>query len=441
MKRSKKIIFLAVGIVLILIIVAVAGGRKKRAEVVTTDTVSRRTLVETVSASGKIQPEIEVKISAEVSGMILELPVNEGDIVEPGQLLVGINPDLYESALGRTEAALNSAKSQLASAKARKMQAQAQLLAANRAWERSQQLFAQGAISQAEFDQAQSTFEVSQAEVEAAEQSIQSAEFSIRSAEASRREALDNLKRTRLISPQRGTVTALTKEVGEAVLGTSMMQGETIMKISDLRTMEVNVEVNESDIVRVHVGDTASVEVDAFRDQTFLGIVTEIGNTALNAMDNMALNLNQVTNFGVKIRILPSSYAHLVSDSIGTSPFRPGMSATVDIRTSSATNVLSVPIKAVTTRADTTSRIGTASRPEAETTEQKEDFICVFVLSEGKARLRVIETGVQDNKYMEVKSGLNEGDVIIDGPYDLVSRKLRNGAAVETESESDEDDE
>jgi len=441
MKRSKKIIFLVVGIVLILIIVAVAGGRKKRAEVVTTDTVSRRTLVETVSASGKIQPEIEVKISAEVSGMILELPVNEGEIVEAGQLLVGINPDLYESALGRTEAALNSAKSQLASAKARKMQAQAQLLAASRAWERSQQLFAQGAISQAEFDQAQSTFEVSQAEVEAAEQSIQSADFSIRSAEASRREALDNLKRTRLISPQRGTVTALTKEVGEAVLGTSMMQGETIMKISDLRTMEVNVEVNESDIVRVHVGDTASVEVDAFRDQTFLGIVTEIGNTALNAMDNMALNLNQVTNFGVKIRILPSSYAHLVSDSIGTSPFRPGMSATVDIRTSSATNVLSVPIKAVTTRADTTSRIGTASRREAETTEQKEDFICVFVLAEGKARLRVIETGVQDNKYMEVKSGLNEGDVIIDGPYDLVSRKLRNGAAVETESKSDEDDE
>jgi HlyD family secretion protein len=441
MKRSKKIIFLIVGIVLILIIVAVAGGRKKRAEVVTTDTVSRRTLVETVSASGKIQPEIEVKISAEVSGMILELPVNEGEIVEAGQLLVGINPDLYESALGRTEAALNSAKSQLASAKARKMQAQAQLLAASRAWERSQQLFAQGAISQAEFDQAQSTFEVSQAEVEAAEQSIQSADFSIRSAEASRREALDNLKRTRLISPQRGTVTALTKEVGEAVLGTSMMQGETIMKISDLRTMEVNVEVNESDIVRVHVGDTASVEVDAFRDQTFLGIVTEIGNTALNAMDNMALNLNQVTNFGVKIRILPSSYAHLVSDSIGTSPFRPGMSATVDIRTSSATNVLSVPIKAVTTRADTTSRIGTASRREAETTEQKEDFICVFVLAEGKARLRVIETGVQDNKYMEVKSGLNEGDVIIDGPYDLVSRKLRNGAAVETESKSDEDDE
>jgi HlyD family secretion protein len=441
MKRSKKIIFLVVGIVLVLIIVAVAGGRKKRAEIVTTEQVSRRTLVETVSASGKIQPEIEVKISAEVSGMILELPVNEGDIVEPGQLLVGINPDLYESALGRTEAALNSAKSQLASAKARKMQAKAQLLAASRAWERSQQLFTQGAISQAEFDQAQSTFEVSQAEVEAAEQSIQSADFAIRSAEATRRESLDNLKRTRLISPQRGTVTALTKEVGEAVLGTSMMQGETIMKISDLRTMEVNVEVNESDIVRVHVGDTATVEVDAFRDQVFMGIVTEIGNTALNAMDNMALNLNQVTNFGVKIRILPSSYAHLVNDSIGTSPFRPGMSATVDIRTSSAANVLTVPIKAVTTRADTTSRVAGASRREAEIPEDKQDFICVFVLQEGKARLKVIETGVQDNKYMEVKSGLNADDVIIDGPYELVSRKLRNGAAVETEAKSDEDNE
>lgn len=441
MTRSKKIIFLIAGIVLVLIIVAISGGRKKRSEVVTTEQVSRRTLVETVSASGKIQPEIEVKISAEVSGMILELPVSEGDIVEPGQLLVGINPDLYESALGRTEAALNSAKSQLASAKARKMQSQAQLLAASRSWDRSQQLFKQGAISQAEFDQAQSTFEVSQAEVEAAEQSIQSAEFSIRSAEASRREALDNLKRTRLISPQRGTVTALTKEVGEAVLGTSMMQGETIMKISDLRSMEVNVEVNESDIVRVHVGDTATVEVDAFRDQKFLGVVTEIGNTALNAMGDMALNLNQVTNFGVKIRILPASYAHLVSDSVGTSPFRPGMSATVDIRTSNAIDVLSVPIKAVTTRSDTTSRIGSASRREAETTDQSQDFICVFVLEEGKARLKVIETGVQDSKYIEVKSGLTPDDIVIDGPYDLVSRKLRNNTAVETKSGREDDEE
>lgn len=433
MNKKSKIIAIVLLVLVVLVVAVALRGRSNKSIEVTTEKVTTRAIVETVTASGKIQPEIEVKISAEVSGLILELPVREGDLIEEGTLLVGINPDLYESALNRSEAAVNSARSALAGSKARKVQAEAQLLAAERAWVRNQQLYDQGAISQAEYDQALSTFEVSQAEVEAAVQNIVSAEFQIRSAEASRREAADNLKRTRLIAPQAGTVTALTKEVGEAVLGTSMMQGETIMKISDLTSMEVNVEVNESDIVRVSLGDTAMVEVDAFRDQKFKGVVTEIGNTALNALDNMSMNLNQVTNFGVKIRILRESYAHLVDEGSFSSPFRPGMSATVEIRTDRNDNALAVPIRAVTTRNDTSST--------ALASEKSDDvsFLCVFIYNEGKAELREVETGVQDNLYMEITRGLQEGDEVITGPYELVSRKLRPNKSVQRAVKTEED--
>lgn len=438
MSKRKKTLFIVLGIVIVLILVAVfAGGRRKGVQVAT-EAVERRTIIETVSASGKIQPEVEVKISAEVSGLILELPVKEGDVVAPGQLLVGINPDIYESALNRSEAAVNTAQASLASARSRKVQAEAQLVAAERAFSRSKELFEKGAVSQADYDQALSSFEVAKAEVEAAAQSIKSAEFSIRSAEASRREAADNLNRTNLKAPMAGTVTALTKEVGEAVLGTSMMQGETIMKISDMSTMEVNVEVNESDIVRVSAGDTAVVEVDAYTGQSFTGIVTEISNTALNALDNNMLSMDQVTNFSVKVRILPESYAHLTADlPQSTSPFRPGMSATVDIRTAKAVDALSIPIKAVTTRQDTAS---SAVPSYLNNAADEEDLICVFVYEDGKAALRVIETGVQDNKHIEIKAGINNGEQVITGPYDQVSRKLRNGKRVELESDTDAPD-
>ena len=222
-----------------------------------------KTLVETVTASGKIQPEVEVKVTTEVSGQIIKLLVKEGDNVKKGDLLVQINPDIYESALDRANAALNQSKSSLASSKSRLAQARAQFVASDRAFQRSVTLYEQGAISQADYDQALSGFEVASAEIEASEEAVKSAEFQILSASAGKKEAADNLSRTTLIAPQDGTVTALTKEVGESVLGTSMMQGETIMKVSNLSNMEVNVEVNESDIVKVSVGDTALVEVVA----------------------------------------------------------------------------------------------------------------------------------------------------------------------------------
>lgn len=443
MSKTWKIILWLVAIVVIIIAASkIFGGSKKEKEVLA-EKGMYRDLIETVSASGKIQPETEVKIQSEVSGMIVELPVKEGDQVVQGQLLVRINPDLYTSAFNRAEATLNSAKSNLSSSKARLAQAEAQFNANNLNYQRQKKLLAEGAISQAEFENITSTWETSKAEVEAARENIKSAEFSISSAQAGVNEAADNLKRTVIKSPMTGTVTALSKELGETVLGNNMMSGEIIMKISALNTMEVNVEVNESDIVRVKAGDTTSVEVDSYRDQKFKGIVTEIGNTALNNLGATG-SIDQVTNFSVKIRILPESYQELCKDKpAGYSPFRPGMSATVEIETSREKNVLSIPVKAVTSRDDTTST-GIVYRLKAKNEAQntavpearKDPFTVVFVVDEatGKAMAKVVETGIQDDRYIHIKSGLSENDLVITGPYDEISKKLTSGDKVTVKS-------
>lgn len=440
---KKPLIFILVFIVLILVGSVLWFAFKGDNQVsVQTEMPKIRTLVETVSASGKIQPEVEVKITTEVSGQIISLPVKEGDLVKKGDLLVQINPDLYESAVNRSNAALNQSRSNLSSSKARKAQAEAQFFASERAFRRSEQLFEQGAISQADFDQALSSFEVSKAEVSAAGESIKSAEFQILSANATKKEASDNLSRTTLIAPQDGIVTALTKEEGESVLGTSMMQGETIMKVSNLSNMEVNVEVNESDIVKVSVGDTARVEVDAYLDQEFMGIVTEISNTALNALSGGMMSMDQVTNFSVKIRILSESYSLLTEGKpTNYSPFRPGMSATVEIQTNRRSGI-TIPVRAVTTRTDTTSgknrRFGSKRTTDsAADSELKEPILCVFVNNNGQSEVREVITDIQDSKFILINSGIKEGDEIITGPYDQVSRKLRPGQAIETTEKSE----
>lgn len=431
-----------------LLALLVLGACSEKEQALTIEAVSLRTIVETVAASGKIQPETEVKVTSEVSGQIVELPVKEGDIVSKGDLLVRINPDLYEAAVNRAEAALNTAQSNLANSKARGAQANAQFEVATLTYQRSEKLYNQGAISQSEWDNARSTYEVAKAEVEAGIQNIRAAEFSIQSARASRKEAADNLRRTTIIAPQDGTVTALTKEEGEMVLGNQMMAGETIMKISQLQTMEVNVEVNESDIVRVALGDTAMVEVDAYQDEEFVGIVTEIGNTALNSLGGMALSMDQVTNFSVKIRILPSSYNHLCDSVAGCVPFRPGMSATVEVETEKALDVPSVPIRAITTRTDTTSSNSTLARIRAkkkaeEVGEELEPAVVAFVANRttGKIELRVLDTGVQDSRYIEILGGLETGEEVVVGPYIEVSKNLAHGDSRTFEGgESDNDE-
>lgn len=403
-----------------------ASGGDEGIEVSIEET-SFRDITESVSASGKIQPEVEVKIQSEVSGLIIELPVKEGDEVQKGQVLVKINPDVYTAALSRAEAALNSAKSNLSSAKARQAQAQAQYNANDLNYKRQKKLFDDGAISRAEFENATVQWQSATAELTAAEESIKSAEFAIESAMAGVNEASDNLRRTTIVSPISGTVTALNKETGESVLGNNMMSGDVIMKISALESMEVNVEVNESDIVKVQAGDTALIEVDSYRNEVFKGLVTEVGNTALNAMGDQ-MNLNQVTNFSVKIRLLPMSYTHLLESGI-KSPFKPGMSATVDILTGEIKNALSIPIKSVASRQDTSS---SEEAEESDVATSRDPFTVVFTFDESnsKARIRIIETGMQNDEYISVLSGLSAGEKIITGPYEEVSRTLRNGAMV-----------
>ncbi len=426
-KKRRNIIIAVLTLVAVLVIWKLSQGGQKR--LVQAESPAFRDIVERVSASGKVQPASEVKIQSDVSGQIVELPVKEGDHVKKGQLLVRINPDLYTSALQRAEATWNSAKSNWSSAKARLAQAQAQLKMQELTFKRNEKLLLEKVISQAEMDNSRSSYETSLAEVTAAQESIKSAEFSIASAEAGKTEAADNLKRTTIVAPIDGTVTALTKEVGEAVLGNNMTSGDVIMKISGLAQMEVDVEVNESDIVHVQIGDTAIVTVDAFRNEKFKGLVTEIGNTALNLMTTTpGASSSQVTNFSVKVSILPSSYAHLMKGEVDA-PFRPGMTATVDIETEKIKHVLSIPIKSVTMRPDS------SSGGESKT--------CVFVFNENekKARLKFLKTGIQDDQFIHVPSGLNEQDKIITGPYDEIAKMLNDGDVVEIGEASKEGNE
>ena len=422
MKISKRI---WIGVAVVVVGLGVAayffGGRSKPT-VIETEAAAARDLVERVTASGKIQPASEVAITAQVSGEILELPVKEGDWVTKGTLLVRINPDLYQSALNRALAGLNSARSNLATARAGLAQAEAAFSAAKKAWIRAQQLHAERIISEADYDTAESTFRAAEAGDRSAREAVAAAGYAIESAEASVQEARDNLSRTVLRAPQDGTITALAKEVGESVQGTGFMAGEIIMKVSNLGAMEVHVEVNESDIVRVNLGDSVDIEVDAYRDDIFRGTVVEIGNTALNATGTAGISMDQVTNFSVKIRIdLNSVRADFTADS-AAAPFRPGMSATVEILTDKATGALSVPLQAVTTRGE----------GETSTTG-------VFVATDGKAVWTPVKTGLQDSRHIAVLSGLAAGAEVITGPYETVSRSLEDGDEIQVGEASEGD--
>ena len=425
---NKKFLFGLGAFVIVLLTVAVYRGGGRTLPQVSTEKIARRTIVERVSASGKIQPEVEVKITAEVNGQIIKLPVKEGDVVEKGDLLVQLNPDIYDAAVLRAEAALNSAKSNLASARAQVAQGEANQLAAKKAFERAEVLFDQTVISQAEYDQTEASYLTANANLTSANESVRSAEYAILSGEASLQEARDNLSRTTLRAPQTGIVTALAKEIGESVQGNGFTAGEVILNVSDLSAMEVNVEVNESDIVRIHLGDDAEIEVDAYLGEKFQGTVTEIGNTALNAGMN-GFNMDQVTNFSVKVRLIQSSYAQLMEgEDDNETPFRPGMSATVDILTARASEVLSAPIQAVTSRE---AGFGLEVDEKTEFSNQDEE-LGVFVLQDNKVTWTPIETHIQDSRYIAITGALDEETTVVTGPYDLVSRLLKSGDAVET---------
>jgi len=394
-------------------------------EMVYTDSVAVRDIVETISASGKIQPEVEVKISSDVSGEIVEVFVMEGDSVKQGQLLMEINPEIYVSENDRVQAMVLQAQSGLASAKARQSQAEAQFEQAELAFQRSTKLYQKEAISAAEYEQSKSAFLVAQNEIKAAKQAVDGAAYNVRSVEASLKASRENLNRTRLLAPMDGIVSKLNVEKGERVVGTAQMTGTEMLRIANLSNMEVRVEVNENDIVKVKLGDTANIEVDAYSNRIFLGVVTAIANSP--AGQNAIVSSDQVTNFEVRIRILRSSYEDLlVGLNSKMSPFRPGMSASVDIRTRRANNVKSIPIGAVVARAD-------SSQPASGKPAFKE---YVFVADAGKAKMLEVETGIQDLQYIEIKSGLGNYRQVISGPYSLISKTLKSGDAIQVVDKS-----
>ncbi len=413
-------------LIIVLIWLSKAGviGNKNKGTEVETAPVGQLTIVETVSATGKIQPEVEVKISSEVSGEIIDLPVKEGQAVKKGQLLVRINPDLYTSGLNRTISNLSGTKAGLS-------QAEAQFKEAQASYERNKTLFEKGIISRADWDRAISAFEVAKA-------TRQSAYYNVQSASATVNEARDNLGRTTIYAPADGTISMLNVELGERVLGTQQMTGTEILRVANLNNMEVEVDVNENDIVKVSVGDSAKVEVDAYLKKEFKGLVTSISNSA-----SATQTADQVTNFKVKIRILKESYMDLIEGKPENySPFRPGMTATVDIITKRRDNVIAVPISSVVIKTDTTSTKKTYGRDKKPTddkakSKQEEKFECVFVKSGDEARLRVVKTGIQDDTNIEITSGLKKGEVVITGPYTTVTKDLKSGDKI-TEATKDD---
>lgn len=447
MKKKNNLlrnILIVAGIVIVILVVGKKAGwfGDDSTIKVSTDKVSLQTITETVSASGKVQPEVEVKLSSDVSGEIVEMLVKEGDVVKKGQLLCKINPEIYISSFDRAVAGLNSTKAGYESSKARLDQAQSQLKKAETAYQRNKKMFEEKVISASDWEIVKSAYEVAKAEVEAAEQGVSGAQYNVKSGSASVREAKENLNKTDIFAPVDGTVSKISRKKGERVAGTSFTDGTEILRISNLQEMEVKADVGENDIIRIHLKDTALVEIDAYSPRKFKGIVTEIANTP----NETVTGTDNVTNFAVKIRILRESYADLIpADNPQYSPFRPGMSATVDIQTKKAGNVIAAPIKAVTTRDTAIHRSskqvarrnddGTVEKLEPENsgndTPVKE---VVFVNENGVAKMRVVKTGIQDVNYMEITEGLKVGDEVITDPYQAVSKKLNDGDKIKVVS-------
>ncbi|HNV98024.1 MAG TPA: efflux RND transporter periplasmic adaptor subunit [Chitinophagales bacterium] len=415
-------------IVVVLIVIVLIGSSKGwfsggAGIPVSAEVVAKRSVVETVTASGKIYPVSQVAIAAEISGEIVELPIKEGDKVKEGDLLMRINPDLYESQVEQAQAGLDNTKAQLATARGRVLQTKMQMDNAKIAFDRSTQLLKDKVISQQEFEQSQLAYQTAQAEYQISQESVTAMEYTVKSSEAMLKEMRNNFKRTAIYAPANGTVVGLNKKKGEKVLGTIQMTGDQLMTIADLTNMEIQVDVSESDVLRIDVGDTAEIEVDAYLNRKFKGVVFQIANSAGTSGSVLSSVTDQATNFKVKIYILPESYQDLM-DKGGENkyPFYPGMSATVEIKTDVSENVLTVPIQAVAAREDTTAQ--GKEKPVKE---------IVFVLEGDKVKEVTVKSGLQDDAYIEIKEGLKEGTKVISGPYNTITNVLKDGDMVKVE--------
>jgi HlyD family secretion protein len=435
-KNNRLYLILAVALIALIALAIYKSKTRVKGEEIETAKVTERTIKELVSASGKIFPEKEVVISSDVSGEVVNLRVQEGDSVKVGDLLARIDPEAYESGVERGKAAVNSSKSQLAisksnteNAKAQLAQIEAQLHNAERIHDRNKKLLADGVLSQADYEVSLSQLEAlqanilaSEASIRAAEENIKANEFAIKSAEASLKELQTSLKRTNIFAPVDGIISKLSIEEGERVVGTIQMTGTEMMRIANLSVMEVQVDVSENDILKVSIGDTVEIEVDAYLDRKFGGLVTEIANSATLVGTAAALTTDQVTNFIVKIRMEPATYQDLVTAE-KPFPFRPGMSASVEINTRTEDNILAVPILAVTTRDINQTKKG----KEGDTTLEEDLQEVVFVCQSDTLQMVQVETGIQDDTHIQIIKGLTKDQEVASGPYSIITRKLKQG--------------
>ncbi len=438
-KKSNRLLYIVLAVVVLVVILAIVKGSSgdDGATKVEIAKAKKFTIVEKVSASGTVQPVVEVKISPEVSGEIIELRIEEGDSVNLGDFLLKIRPKNFISAKERAEANYNQQRANLKSAESNSSRAKASFLRAQQDWKRQEELYDKKVISVADYETAQANFEISNQDQKAAEQSVDAARFILVSAKASVSEAIENLRLTNITSPMNGIVSKLDVEKGETVLGTSQMQGTEMLRIADLSKMEVRVDVNENDIIRIKVGDEVEIDVDSYShmDKTFGGVVTQIANSA-----NDKISADAVTEFEVRILILSSSYQDLISKE-SKYPFRPGMTASVDIITESKEDILTVPLAAVTTRApekksEEDDSEGRDNNDESDDEEQDE---VVFVLDEGIAVQTKVKTGISDFENIEILEGLEEGTELISGPFIEVSKRLEDGDKVNVD-DSDKND-
>ncbi len=410
---AKKIIIILASVATILILVAVFSKKDNKGIKVATQKVELRSITEEVTASGTIYPESEVKISPDVSGEIIDLYVKEGDTVKSGQLLVRINPDIYQTQLEQAKASLNNAKANSANIQAQLSRTRANVELQKKNFEMQKKLFSDKVISQQEYNNAEAQYEMARAELQAAEKQTLASEYNTESVAAGVQQAGKTYNRTSVLAPTNGVITGLVSKKGERVVGTAQMAGTEMMRISDLSRMEVRVDVNENDIVRIDVGDSAGIEVDAYMGKTFKGIVTQVANSAKSST---SMSTDQVTKYEVKILILRSSYEALMSENNGKMPFRPGMSSTVHVYTKQETNVLSVPVAAIT------------MKEKSDNSGEKEEV--VFIVSDGKAVKKAVKTGIQDTRYIRITEGIKAGEIVISAPYEAINIKIKDGAAV-----------
>lgn len=446
--KSNRIIIILVVVLAAIIAFALIGKQKGwigKGDIleVAVEKAAKRNVVETVTASGKINPHTEVKLSSEVSGEIIELNIHEGDSVKKGQLLCVINPAIYDAIVTQSAASVDQMKANLASSRANLIQAKASLDQAKRNYDRNKQLHDEKVVSDADFEASKLSFDQADANYQAAQESVNAGEFTVKSTEAQLSQARDNLNKTKIFAPMSGIVSLVNVKLGERVVGTAQMAGTELIRIADLNYMQAEVDVNENDVLRIVLGDTADIEVDAYVKKKFKGVVTEVSYSSTSA-SSAVVSTTQATNFTVKVKVLRESYADLINPKIGKLyPFRPGMSTTVDIKTESRSNVLTVPIQSVTTRSEKDLKqkdadyAKTAQAQKTNGTEKKDAAEIVFVVETGKVKAKEVVTGIQDANYIEIKSGLAENETVVKAPFKLISKTLKDGDIVTVVDEKD----